>query len=88
MYTKIKSAASLVRRLPQYPLKKPDMIIREPPNNSAKGTIVASHGAKPNQFIMFCDGKGSFDNHGEKRLFLRKLVKSNHLEISLSQRTL
>ena len=52
IYTNIISAASLVRRLPQYPLKKPDMIIREPPNNSAKGTIVASHGANPNHSIM------------------------------------
>ena len=53
MYTNIVSPAILVARLPISPLIKPDIIIREPPYNSATGISVASQGENPNHSIIF-----------------------------------
>ena len=86
MYTNIISAASLVRRLPQCPLKKPEIIIREPPNISAAGTMLGAMAQNQTIPSCFVKVKEVFDNHVEKKLFLRKLVKSNHMKILVSQR--
>ena len=54
------SGAIDVAGLIKGPVYSKEIIIREAPNISATGTMVASHGAKPNHSIMFCEGIGSF----------------------------